>query len=153
MSFRRVKSNRFGSSFMEYAIVLGLISLVLTGMNIYIKRGIQGKVKDMTDYFFKSKEQAADPYPTAIVISQSDTASVSSAEMQESTGGGRITALSDGSTMEAVSTIIDTDVPYFEKNFVAAEEGQVEVPQLEKEQANAAEQGASAGSGITIKVQ
>jgi hypothetical protein len=40
-----------GSAIAEYALILGLVGLALAAMNIYIKRGMQGQVKDMTDLF------------------------------------------------------------------------------------------------------
>jgi len=42
------KSNRKASAVMEYAIVLGVVSMALTGMSAYLKRGIQAKTKDLT---------------------------------------------------------------------------------------------------------
>lgn len=42
------KLNRKASAIMEYAIVLGVVSLALNGMSVYLKRGIQAKAKDLT---------------------------------------------------------------------------------------------------------
>lgn len=35
----------------EYALILGTVFLSLIGMNIYLKRGIQARVKDLTTHF------------------------------------------------------------------------------------------------------
>jgi len=35
---------------MEYAIVIGLVIAAALGMQIYVKRNLQGKMKDATDY-------------------------------------------------------------------------------------------------------
>lgn len=41
---------RKGQSTAEYAIVIGLVIAAAVAMQIYVKRGIQGKMKDATDY-------------------------------------------------------------------------------------------------------
>jgi hypothetical protein len=39
------------SAITEYALILGTVFLSLVGMNIYLKRGIQARVKDLTTHF------------------------------------------------------------------------------------------------------
>lgn len=41
---------RKGQSTAEYAIVIGLVIAAAIGMQIYVKRSIQGKMKDAADY-------------------------------------------------------------------------------------------------------
>ena len=41
---------RKGQSTAEYAIVIGLVIAAAVAMQVYVKRGLQGKVKDATDY-------------------------------------------------------------------------------------------------------
>jgi hypothetical protein len=41
---------RKAQSTAEYAIVIGLVIAAAVAMQVYVKRGIQGKVKDATDY-------------------------------------------------------------------------------------------------------
>jgi hypothetical protein len=41
---------RKGQSTAEYAIVIGLVIGAAVAMQVYVKRGLQGKVKDATDY-------------------------------------------------------------------------------------------------------
>jgi len=41
---------RKGQSTAEYAIVIGLVIAAAVAMQVYVKRGIQGKVKAATDY-------------------------------------------------------------------------------------------------------
>jgi len=41
---------RKGQSTAEYAIVIGLVIAAAVGMQLYVKRGIQAKVKDAVDY-------------------------------------------------------------------------------------------------------
>ena len=40
----------------EYALVLGLVGLILMAMSTYVKRGIQGRVKDITDTFISARQ-------------------------------------------------------------------------------------------------
>ncbi len=42
---------RKAQSLTEIALILATIGLVFVGMEIYIKRGLQGRVKDLTDGF------------------------------------------------------------------------------------------------------
>ena len=41
---------RKGQSTAEYAIVIGLVIAAAVAMQVYVKRGIQGKIKDAVDY-------------------------------------------------------------------------------------------------------
>lgn len=45
-----LKLKRRGQSTAEYAIVIGLVIAAAVAMQIYVKRGIQAKVKAATDY-------------------------------------------------------------------------------------------------------
>ena len=40
---------RKAQSMIEYVLVLGLISTVFVGMQVYIRRSVQARIKDMTD--------------------------------------------------------------------------------------------------------
>ena len=46
-----MRSSRRAQSITEYVIVLGLVAAALISMQVYVKRGVQAKVKDMTDAF------------------------------------------------------------------------------------------------------
>jgi len=53
---------RKGQSTAEYAIVIGLVIAAAVGMQIYVKRSLQAKVKDAVDY--------NDPAATMLTTSQ-----------------------------------------------------------------------------------
>lgn len=55
---RGVNFNR-GQSLVDLAIIIGVVGLVFIGMQTYVKRSVQGKVKDLTDYII-SDQQAPD---------------------------------------------------------------------------------------------
>lgn len=43
--------NRRGQTTAEYAVVVGVVIAAIVAMQIYVKRGMQAKVKDVTDNF------------------------------------------------------------------------------------------------------
>lgn len=133
-----------GSSFMEYMIVIGIVSLVLTGMNIYIKRGMQAQLKDMTDYFITAK-QDSETNPGTTTASQSKSRYSSNLDTQLLLGGGSRTTTSETASISAASSVINTDRPYNEKNFVPAAEGLINPSGEAEKQENAAQAGAAAG--------
>lgn len=120
----KVYVNRTASSFMEYMVILGIISAVLWGMNVYVKRGVQGKVKDLTDSFI-GKEQVVDISPTATTASTSTTDYGSTVDTQMYLGGGwRVESL-ENVDYTGASTIEDKDIPYTSTGFVPAAQGYV----------------------------
>jgi len=42
----KIKQNSKAQSITEYAVLLGIVSLALIGMQVYMKRGLQAAVKD-----------------------------------------------------------------------------------------------------------
>jgi hypothetical protein len=51
---------RKGQSTAEYAIVIGLVIAAAVAMQVYVKRGIQGKVRDAVDNTLAAKQY--EPY-------------------------------------------------------------------------------------------
>jgi len=51
--------SRRGQNLIDLALLIGVVGLVLVGMDAYIKRGVQGKIKDVTDYIV-SDQQASE---------------------------------------------------------------------------------------------
>ena len=127
MNRRKCYLNFTGSSFMEYVIVIGLVSLLLTGMNIYIKRGVQAKLKDMTDYFITNKQET-EINPATITESQSNSRYDSELNTRLSIGGGSRVNISEIARISASSRTIDSDTPYTGAPFVPAPTGFIEPP-------------------------
>lgn len=96
--FRRKKS---GQSTAEYAIVIGLVIAAAVAMQIYVKRGLQGKIRDAVDFTQNTGtvnigNQQYEPY-------YSNQALTSTRSAQESTNvqtGGAVTR----TTAQEVST-------------------------------------------------
>ncbi|MFA5346487.1 MAG: hypothetical protein WC315_09475 [Candidatus Omnitrophota bacterium] len=85
-----------GQSTAEYAIVIGLVIAAIVAMQVYVKRGIQGKVKDAVDYKDSSDTVTGtttqyEPYYTQ--SSMSSTQSV--ADKEDVATGGGVTRTSD----------------------------------------------------------
>jgi Flp pilus assembly pilin Flp len=46
---RRNARKNIGQSTVEYAVLLAIVAAALIGMQVYLKRGLQGRVKDLAD--------------------------------------------------------------------------------------------------------
>lgn len=84
----KVISFRRGQNLIELALLIGLVGLVVIGMEVYIKRGVQGKVKDLTDYIIFDWQSA--DRPDEVSAGRNTTISLdSNMTTRESVGGGR----------------------------------------------------------------
>lgn len=45
---------------MDLALIIGVVGLVFVGMQTYIKRGVQGRVKDLADYILSEKQDGGE---------------------------------------------------------------------------------------------
>ncbi len=119
--------NKIGNSILEYAIIIGIVSLALTTMNIYIKRGIQGKLKDMTDNFI-GREQIGEINPTAITNSSSTGLSNAALNNELFIAGGSRLVLDETTDTTATSRVVDTGSSPYASDFVPVEEGEIAPP-------------------------
>ena len=84
MNLRGFRKNRTATILTDYLILLGVVALALVAMQTYLKRGVQGRVKEMTDYFIGGKQVSiVDPTVHSISESNSKVDSYSSAELLE----------------------------------------------------------------------
>ncbi|MDO8661642.1 MAG: hypothetical protein Q7K98_00255 [Candidatus Omnitrophota bacterium] len=96
------KINKKGQSTAEYAIVIGLVVAAIVAMQIYVKRGLQGKVKDAVDYkdagdTVTGTTTQYEPYYSSSTMTSTRAAS----EKAEVTTGGGVTRTISG---EDIST-------------------------------------------------
>ncbi|HNW39391.1 MAG TPA: hypothetical protein PL125_07235 [Candidatus Omnitrophota bacterium] len=49
---------RRGQNLVDLALIIGVVGLVIISMEVYIRRGVQGKVKDMADYAISGSQSA-----------------------------------------------------------------------------------------------
>lgn len=113
-----------GQSTAEYAIVLGVVITALVAMQVYVKRGINAKVKDVTDHLTTQVGSGTDPLTGAqlsqyepyytnsdYTVDQStnskDTLSAGGTVKRELTGTGEKTTRTGSSTQDVGLTADD----------------------------------------------
>lgn len=122
MNLKKNHKKQAAASFLEYAIILGVVSVVLIGMNTYIKRGIQGRLKEMTDYFI-SDQQVVEVNPTATTNSSVDRLADATVNGKTLIGGGTSSYLLETTDISATIRVEDKDVPASPGSIIPAEEG------------------------------
>jgi hypothetical protein len=78
-----LKLKRKGQSTAEYAIVIGLVIAAAVAMQVYVKRGIQGKVRDAVD-----NTLAATQYEPYYLSTTSDSSRAENTTAKTEKGGG-----------------------------------------------------------------
>ena len=111
------------SAFMEYAIILGVVSVALMAMNIYMKRGIQGRLADLSDYFI-SREHLVELTPTN---AETNTVDNTTANREGDLGGSTNLVFSGDRDINATSRMEDDDALY-SSTFIPADRGYVIPP-------------------------
>jgi hypothetical protein len=103
MNIYRNKKKQCASSLLEYAFVVGIASLFLLSMNTYMKRGLQAKVKYMTDYFI-GNEQVAE-INKGETISYTKTTQYATLDSQLLDGGATSLVASETKIINATSSV------------------------------------------------
>jgi hypothetical protein len=119
-----------GFSFAEYVFLLAAVSAIFIGMNTYVKRGAQAKIKGLTDHFIGA-EQASD-YSTSDVTSETRTEESTTANQRLLKGGGIQVAMLDRRYIESNSTALDTDptfIPSSSAAFVTKDRSEITIPE------------------------
>ncbi len=114
--------------FLEYVLIVGIVSLALVMMNVYMKRGLQGKIADMSDFFI-SREHAANSEPTADITANTTNAYSGSTTYDTSSGGGTKLALLDNSNLTSTSRVADFPNISSSESFIPAEQGYITPPE------------------------
>lgn len=95
----RILRNRKAQTTAEYAILIGLVVAALVAMQTYVKRGLQGRVKDATDTFATQTANigTTNQYEPYYLQQSSNTASTATAT--ETTGlGGTVNKATNATT-------------------------------------------------------
>lgn len=102
-----------GQTLTEIALIIGVVGLALMGMEVYLKRGIQAKVKGFTNYVFDpsshspiQREEVADK---ADMISYTSSSIVGSGGEQGFIGGGKRVYSSEATSITGTSDYTHTD--------------------------------------------
>lgn len=117
------------SIIMEYAIILSVALAAMTTMSIYVKRGFQGKIRGLTDYFI-SNEQVSDSNPKSTTVRDADSLDNMVVTSEGFTGGGVKVVTKTRKSSVAVSTLIDEDRDYT-ASITPGDAGTVPVPQTD----------------------
>jgi len=138
MSLKKNPKNQAAASLIEYAIILGVVSAVLMGMSTYVKRGFQGRLKEMTDYFISDK-QVAEVNPTATTSSSTDRTQGATGTTEAFIGGGTSASLLEEASISATSRSEDQTVPPSPNPLIPTDE----IASIAQEQQQAAEKAAA----------
>lgn len=98
-----------GQNLTEIVLLIGIVSLVFIGMEVYFKRGLNGRVKDLTDSLIGKKQAAYQQDTSGLKINTSVADSVfnSTATVEEVSGGGKSLQSTENSNVDYSSTTED----------------------------------------------
>lgn len=79
-----------GQNLTEVALIIGIVGLVLIGMQTYFTRGIQGKLKGLTDKMIGTEQSVYQQDVSGYEVNTSNSQSIqdSVATLRQSAGGG-----------------------------------------------------------------
>ncbi|MFA5063398.1 MAG: hypothetical protein WC578_04955 [Candidatus Omnitrophota bacterium] len=99
-----------GQSVTEVVLVIGIVTLVLVGMEIYFKRGVSGKIKDMADNWIGKEHKAYQQDTSGLEINESESnyASSSTATLTEGSGGQKTSRTNESAVVTYSSKVEDS---------------------------------------------
>lgn len=102
--------SRKAQNFTELALVIGIAGLVFIAMEVYIKRGISGKVKDLTCNMIGSTQDAYSVDTSGLEVNESGSELTLESSMTESTviGGGVTLSGTEESNVVSWSESLDS---------------------------------------------
>lgn len=93
--------NKKGQNLAEVVILFALVSLVFVAMQTYVKRGLQGKTKDLTDQIINPEGLAQKAYTAETETSSTSTSTSGTTTI--ATGGGGTAYKTVGETTRSLS--------------------------------------------------
>lgn len=98
----------------EYVIVIGIVSLAFIGMQTYMKRGIQGVVKDFADELSNQDAYNEKRENTSIAETSTSTSSINGSKPQIKTisrpVAGGVTTITTNRTVDNVESNTSTSI-------------------------------------------
>ena len=85
----RMVFSRKGQNLMDLALIIGVVGLLMVGMETYLRRQMQGKIKDLTDHFISEDQSAGESTEATTYRSSSSLKSHSDMDFETKPGGGR----------------------------------------------------------------
>ncbi len=109
--------SRRGQSTAEYAIIIGVVVGAIMGVGVFLRGGIEGKVRHMTNKYLDQGETPAN-FGTAVMSSDYVTGSLSQEKVSEVAGTTKTEILVGGGTKAGAETMGKTtrkgSTTYFE---------------------------------------
>lgn len=99
-----LKLMRKGQSTAEYAIVIGLVIAAAVAMQVYVKRSLQGKIKDAADYKDESATMLTTKQYEPYYMESDLTSSRSAASTENTATGGAVTRTLSNDTSSRTGT-------------------------------------------------
>ena len=95
-----------GQSLTEFVLIIGIVSLVFIGMEVYFKRGLSGKLKDLTDNWIGREHKAYQQDTSGLTAYHSNSSLISSstATLGEKSGGGKTLQANESAVITYGST-------------------------------------------------
>lgn len=105
----KIKFFSRGQNLTELALIIGVIGLVLIGMEVYFKRGVAGKIKDLTDSVIGSEQAVYQQDTSGLQVNTSNSTMTAntSTTLEESLGGGRTTTANENTNINYSSEASD----------------------------------------------
>lgn len=98
-------------NFTELALVIGVLGIVLIGMEIYVKRGLSGKIKDLTDHIISADQKAYSVDMSGLEIYESGSDLSLSSTTTESVSKGGAASVQGTEVSRAISSSTSLDKP------------------------------------------
>jgi hypothetical protein len=111
----------------EYAVILSIAFMAIIAMNTYMKRGLQGRIKEMSDNFI-SPQQVAD-INTGESSSNTTNVMGTISSREGFLGGSTKTNVDDKREITSQSRVVDERAPLVEGEFVSSASGNVVISQ------------------------
>ena len=89
-----------GQTLTEIALIIGIVGLVFIGMEIYVRRGLQAKVKDLSDTMIGAGQAVYQEDTAGLEVHESGSSMVSGSSTQttEGPGGRRVVITNEHAT-------------------------------------------------------
>ena len=95
----------------EISLLIAIVGLVFIGMEVYVRRGFQGKLKDLTDHFIGTKQDIYSVDVTDLEINNAITNMNFNAERKDTAfqGGGKTLITQQNQIVNSTSWSGDTN--------------------------------------------
>lgn len=100
---------RRGQNLTELALIIGVVGLVLIGMEVYFKRGVAAKIKDLTDGIIGDKQAVYQQDTSGLLVNISNSTIIADTNttFTKSLGGGKETVGTEDTSITYYSETSD----------------------------------------------